>query len=194
MSYGTYDNQSPLNQPFNPTANTGIGNNFGRVVGNAVADKLFGQNAQGPLSGLTRGLPGMVTNSVLNTVTNQTLPGAPSPEARRNVEQSQAGGGILKLRQPAAGPGGKSGGGKSYGGPGFGGGGNKYATTMPTIPAPEFDNEMPSVDYRDFQANLGPGFFNVNDVQDSQPYYNPGQYDEDAQAYTTTANNFNTGY
>jgi hypothetical protein len=145
MSYGTYDNQSPLNQPFNPTANTGIGNDFGRVVGNAVADKLFGQNAQGPLSSLTRQIPGMAINAV--------LPGAPSPEARRNVEQSQAGGGILKLRQPsqpAAGPGGKSG-----GGPGFGGGGNKYATTMPTIPAPGYDNEMPSVDYRDFQSNFG---------------------------------------
>lgn len=115
MSYGSYDNQSSLNQPFNPTATTGIGNDFGRVVGNAVADKLFGQNAQGPLSGLTRGLPGMVTNSVLNTVTNQTLPGAPSPEARQNVERSQAGGGILKLRQPATQPGGKSGGGMRFG-------------------------------------------------------------------------------
>ena len=130
MSYGTYDNQSPLNQPFNPTANTNIGNEFGRVVGGVVADKLFGQDGQGPLSGLTRGLPGAIMNNVVGPaadrltsgknlqgigqgIFNDNLPGAPSLEAQRNVEQSRAGGGILKLRQqpPMLGqqPGGKSG-------------------------------------------------------------------------------------
>jgi hypothetical protein len=107
MSYGTYDNQGPLNQPFNPTANNGIGSDIGRSIGNSIATSLFGENAQGPLSGLTRQIPGMAINAVAN------LPGAPSLEAQRNVEQSRAGGGILKLRQqpPMLGqqPGGKSG-------------------------------------------------------------------------------------
>jgi hypothetical protein len=108
MSYGSYDNQAPLNQPFNPTANTGIGSDIGRGIGNGIATGLFGENAQGPLSSVTRELPAMMGRAVYNN-----LPGAPNPEAQRNVEQSRAGGGILKLRQqPGQQPGGKSGGGK----------------------------------------------------------------------------------
>jgi hypothetical protein len=113
MSYGTYDNQGPLNQPFNPTANTNIGSDIGRSIGNSIAAGLFGENAQGPLSSVTRELPAMMGRAVYNN-----LPGAPSPEAQQNVERSRAGGGILKLRQqpPMLGqqPGGKSGGGKSF--------------------------------------------------------------------------------
>jgi hypothetical protein len=111
MSYGSYDNQAPLNQPFNPTANTGIGSDIGRGIGNGIATGLFGENAQGPLSSVTRELPAMMGRAVYNN-----LPGAPNPEAQRNVEQSRAGGGILKLRQqPGQQPGGKSGGGMRFG-------------------------------------------------------------------------------
>lgn len=45
MSYGTYDNQSPLNQPFNPTANNGSNGLIGGVfkqAGNSVAKAITG--------------------------------------------------------------------------------------------------------------------------------------------------------
>jgi len=181
MSYGTYDNQSPLNQPFNPTANTDIGANIGRSIGNSIATGLFGENAQGPLSSVTRELPAMMGRAVYNN-----LPGAPSPEARQNVERSQAGGGILKLRQqpPMLGqqPGGKSG---KSGGVANPGGGGKYATGGPAIESPGFEEpEMPSVDYRNFQSNLPgtPLWVNAPDVNDGDT----GQI--------TAQNNFYTGY
>ena len=135
MSFGTYQ---PFDPTANTTANTGIGNEFGRVVGNSVVKSLFGQDGQGPLSGLTRGLPGAIMNNVVGPaadrltsgknlqgigqgIFNDNLPGAPSPEARQNVERSQATGGILKLRQqpPMLGqqPGGKSSSGKAFAAP-----------------------------------------------------------------------------
>lgn len=213
MSYGTYDNQSPLNQPFNPTANNGIGNDFGRVVGNVVADKLFGQNAQGPLSSLTRQIPGMAINAVAN------LPGAPQTPQQK-VQQSQQGGGILKLRQqpPMLGPsgGGKSGGGGMQfsngksGGAANPGGGGKYATGGPAIEQPgmpSYGLDKPGKPSYEIDQ---PGFEPPEQTMElKQPYYiNDGDmYNIEGPNGTlidsrtgkvtgqaTTANNFNTGY
>jgi len=160
MSYGTYDNQSPLNQPFNPTANTGVGNDIGRSIGDSIASGLFGQNAQGPFSTLARQIPGMAINAVSN------LPGAPSPEAQQKVQQSQQGGGILKLRQqPPMFNGGKSGGGKyatpfnpndAYGQPGGPQSPGGKAVASPAVLPPEFEQPtLPNVDIPEMYSSFG---------------------------------------
>ena len=113
MSFGTY-------QPFNPTANTGS-NTFTNTIGKSIADNLVNPNDPG--SGMLGNLFTNVGNNVVNSIFRNPgqLPGAPSPEARQNVERSQAGGGILKLRQqpPMLGqqPGGKSSSGKAFAAP-----------------------------------------------------------------------------
>jgi len=141
MSFGSYDNQAPLNQPFNPTADTGIGSEFGRTIGNTVVKSLFGQPGQGSLTdqGALTNLVTDMTGTVINKIAGRDvtsgaknfLPGAPAQSAQppltpqQTVDQSQAGGGILKLRQqPPMFNSGKSGG-KAFGAP------NMYNQTQP---------------------------------------------------------------
>jgi len=92
MSYGTYDNQSPLNQPFNPTA----GNN-------------------------KPGLIGGIFDAAGKVVTNAMLPGAQDPNSQQYFQQAnQAHGELgeaLKNIQ-GIGTGGGKGGSPSFGGGG----------------------------------------------------------------------------
>jgi hypothetical protein len=101
MSYGTYDNQSSLNQPFNPTANNGS-------------------------NGLIGGVFKQAGNSVAKAITGN-LPGAQDPNSQQYFQQAndshQQLGEALKNIQGMGNSGGKGfGGGMQFGGGGKSGG------------------------------------------------------------------------
>lgn len=137
MSYGSYDNSSPLSQPFNPTgpsAGQDIVDTAARSAVGAVGQQFQGNNGKssgqiGNGIGFGKSQPGPI-GQIFNGVNkvgqaiNSDLPGAPPQSAQppltpqENVEQSRRSGGILKIRgqqpgQAAQTPGGK--GGKSDG-------------------------------------------------------------------------------
>ena len=159
MSYGTYDNQSPLNQQFNPT--TGTSNQPGSIFTNAIGNAMGNQMPSGGIFGnLFKSVGNNLVNNMFGGQTPNSelgrklfeLPGAPQTPQQR-VDESQQGGGILKLRQP---PGGQPG--IAPGGPsGKSGPGGKYMTGGPAI------RTMPD------QNMYGGGIGNPGDIQMPNP-------------------------
>ena len=190
MSYGSYDNSSPLSQPFNPTgpsAGQDIVDTAARSAIGAVGQQFQGNNGKssgqiGNGIGFGKSQPGFmgqIFNEVGNKAPNNiagVLPGAPPQSAQppltpqENVEQSRRSGGILKIRgqqpgQPAQMPGGK--GGKS--GPDVN---DRVTNPMPGILQP---GDMEGVAYdSNIGSAFGPGFISGSLIPVDQ-YGNTGQ-------------------
>ena len=189
MSYGSYDNSSPLSQPFNPTgpsAGQDIVDTAARSAVGAVGQQFQGNNGKssgqfGNGIGFGKSQPGgpqmMMPGGNLPDAPGGNLPGAPPQSAQppltpqENVDQSRRSGGILKIRgqqpgQPAQMPGGK--GGKS-GTPDVY---DRVTNPMPGILQP---GDMDGVAYdSNIGSAFGPGFISGSLIPVDQ-YGNTGQ-------------------